>query len=212
MTPRQALVGTRAPDFSLPCTRMPDSGRQHVALSDYLGRWLILMFYPRDFSLVCPTELTALSARIEALRSRECDVLGATAAQILPSLLSAAAVARGDDSDRAGTVGAATPTERCGAQRTTPGIGVRVSRTLRAGPPALDAGRIPPGVAIREVLPGSPAEAAKLQADTMITRVNGQNVQTPADYYDAAAKAKDVLTLQVTKNEGGSEEVALKLR
>jgi alkyl hydroperoxide reductase subunit AhpC/predicted Ser/Thr protein kinase len=76
MTPRQALVGTRAPEFSLSCTRVPGSGRQHVALSDYLGRWLVLTFYPRDFSLVCPTELTALSARIEALRSRECDVLG----------------------------------------------------------------------------------------------------------------------------------------
>jgi S1-C subfamily serine protease len=83
---------------------------------------------------------------------------------------------------------------------------------LRNPPPSLDAGRIPPGVAIREVLPGSPAEAAKLQVDTMITRVNGQNVQTPPEYYEAATKAKDALTLQITKNEGGSEEVALKLR
>jgi len=83
---------------------------------------------------------------------------------------------------------------------------------LRNPPPSLEAARIPPGVGIREVLPGSPAQAAKLQADTMITRVNGQNVNTPAEYYDAAGKASGVLTLQVTKPEGGSEEVALKLR
>src|SRR5207244_374450 len=35
----------------------------------------VLMFYPRAFSSVCPTELTALSTRIEEFRGRECDVL-----------------------------------------------------------------------------------------------------------------------------------------
>jgi alkyl hydroperoxide reductase subunit AhpC/aminoglycoside phosphotransferase (APT) family kinase protein len=45
-------------------------------LADYRDRWLILVFYPRDFSLVCPTELTALSARVEEFRRRGCDILG----------------------------------------------------------------------------------------------------------------------------------------
>jgi alkyl hydroperoxide reductase subunit AhpC len=45
-------------------------------LSDYRDRWLILVFYPRDFSLVCPTELTALSARMADFARRGCDVLG----------------------------------------------------------------------------------------------------------------------------------------
>jgi serine/threonine protein kinase len=36
----------------------------------------MLVFYPRDFSLVCPTELTALSARLEELQSRGCELLG----------------------------------------------------------------------------------------------------------------------------------------
>jgi alkyl hydroperoxide reductase subunit AhpC/predicted Ser/Thr protein kinase len=70
-----ARVGRRAPQFELPCTRGPGSTRQ-VRLDDYLDRWLILVFYPRDFSLVCPTELTALSARIEEFRGLECDILG----------------------------------------------------------------------------------------------------------------------------------------
>ena len=35
------------------------------ALEDYRGGWLLLLFYPRDFSLVCPTELIGLSQRFE---------------------------------------------------------------------------------------------------------------------------------------------------
>jgi alkyl hydroperoxide reductase subunit AhpC len=70
-----ARVGRRAPEFELPCTRGAGSTRQ-VALADYRDRWLILVFYPRDFSLVCPTELTALSARAEELARRGCDILG----------------------------------------------------------------------------------------------------------------------------------------
>jgi alkyl hydroperoxide reductase subunit AhpC len=45
-------------------------------LDDYLDRWLVLVFYPRDFSLICPTELTALSRQIEEFRRRDCEVLG----------------------------------------------------------------------------------------------------------------------------------------
>jgi peroxiredoxin len=49
---RNAIVGTRAPTFSLPCTDGSPSGRRHMSLDDYLDRWLLLLFYPRDFSLV----------------------------------------------------------------------------------------------------------------------------------------------------------------
>jgi alkyl hydroperoxide reductase subunit AhpC len=47
-----------------------------VTLDDFRDRWLILVFYPRDFSLVCPTELTALSTRFEEFHRRGCDILG----------------------------------------------------------------------------------------------------------------------------------------
>jgi alkyl hydroperoxide reductase subunit AhpC/predicted Ser/Thr protein kinase len=68
-------VGQRAPDFGLQCTRGPEPSRRRVALADYQGRWLILAFYPRDFSLVCPGELTALSVRIKEFHRRGCDLL-----------------------------------------------------------------------------------------------------------------------------------------
>ena len=71
-----SLVGRIAPDFDLACTVRPERRASRVALGDFQGRWLILVFYPRDFSLVCPTELTALSARIDELGARGCEVLG----------------------------------------------------------------------------------------------------------------------------------------
>lgn len=69
------MVGKLAPDFKLPCTHGAPSSRRELGLADYRGRWVILIFYPRDFSLVCPTELTAISTRIEEFRRRGCDVL-----------------------------------------------------------------------------------------------------------------------------------------
>jgi alkyl hydroperoxide reductase subunit AhpC len=69
------MVGRIVPDFDLPCTRVPGSTLQRARLEHYCGRWLLLMFYPRDFSLVCPTELTAISTRLEDFRQHGCDVL-----------------------------------------------------------------------------------------------------------------------------------------
>ena len=45
------------------------------------------------------------------------------------------------------------------------------------------------GVAIREVVPGSAADKARLQPEKLITHVNGRAVLTPADYYKAIARA-----------------------
>jgi alkyl hydroperoxide reductase subunit AhpC len=44
-------------------------------LVDYRGRWLTLVFYPRDFTLVCPTELIALGLRLEDFHTRQCEIL-----------------------------------------------------------------------------------------------------------------------------------------
>src|SRR5262245_42758286 len=52
MAARSATVGARAPDFSLPITTGPGSERRLASLADYQDRWLMLLFYPRDFSLV----------------------------------------------------------------------------------------------------------------------------------------------------------------
>ena len=71
-----ARVGYPAPDFKLPCAEARDENRRSIKLGDHAGRWLALMFYPRDFSFVCPTELTSFSARCLDFAHRNCDLLG----------------------------------------------------------------------------------------------------------------------------------------
>ncbi|MDE1977505.1 MAG: peroxiredoxin [Elusimicrobia bacterium] len=51
---------------------------KEVKLSDYAGKWLVLFFYPLDFTFVCPTEIVAFSDRIEDFRKHNCEILGAS--------------------------------------------------------------------------------------------------------------------------------------
>jgi peroxiredoxin (alkyl hydroperoxide reductase subunit C) len=73
-----AKVGKPAPDFNLPSTKNMETLAENISLSDYKGKWLILLFYPLDFTFVCPTELTAFSDRIEELNGIGAEVLGAS--------------------------------------------------------------------------------------------------------------------------------------
>lgn len=71
------FIGKQAPTFELEC--IDGSGKRSTTKSsDLLGSWTLLFFYPRDFSFVCPTELIALSARMENFRSRGCQILAAS--------------------------------------------------------------------------------------------------------------------------------------
>ena len=71
-----AKVGQPAPDFNLPSTKNMETLKENVSLADYKGKWLVLMFYPLDFTFVCPTELTAFSDRLEELQEIGAEVLG----------------------------------------------------------------------------------------------------------------------------------------
>lgn len=71
-----AKVGQSAPDFDLPSTKNLETLKENVKLSDYKGKWLILLFYPLDFTFVCPTELTAFSDRIDELNGIGAEVIG----------------------------------------------------------------------------------------------------------------------------------------
>jgi peroxiredoxin (alkyl hydroperoxide reductase subunit C) len=71
-----AKVGMPAPDFNLPSTKNLETLKENVTLGDYKGKWLILMFYPLDFTALCPTELTAFSDRLEEVQGLGAEVLG----------------------------------------------------------------------------------------------------------------------------------------
>ncbi|MBA4542999.1 peroxiredoxin [Thermoactinomyces daqus] len=69
-------VGLPAPDFDLLSTKDLSSLNERIKLRDYQGKWLLLFFYPYDFSFVCPTELRALSERYEEFKDLDCEVIG----------------------------------------------------------------------------------------------------------------------------------------
>lgn len=48
---------------------------KEVSLSDYKGKYVILFFYPFDFTFVCPTEIMAFNAIIDDLRAKGAEVL-----------------------------------------------------------------------------------------------------------------------------------------
>ncbi|KAH9033818.1 2-cysteine peroxiredoxin [Lactarius pseudohatsudake] len=52
-------IQSPAPVFSV--TALIDGSFKEVSLGDYLGQWVILMFYPLDFTFVCPTEILAFN-------------------------------------------------------------------------------------------------------------------------------------------------------
>lgn len=71
-----AKVGQPAPDFNMPSTKNIDTLADNVKLSDYKGKWLILLFYPLDFTFVCPTELIHFSERLEEFQGVGAEVVG----------------------------------------------------------------------------------------------------------------------------------------
>jgi peroxiredoxin 2/4 len=67
-------VGTTAPDFT--ATAVYDQEFKEVKLSNYRGQYVVLFFYPLDFTFVCPTEITAFSDRYGDFKSINTEVLG----------------------------------------------------------------------------------------------------------------------------------------
>jgi peroxiredoxin (alkyl hydroperoxide reductase subunit C) len=68
------LVQKPAPDFK--ATAVDGKLFKEIKLADYKGKWLVLFFYPLDFTFVCPTEITAFSDRIEDFKKIGAQVLG----------------------------------------------------------------------------------------------------------------------------------------
>nr|ARW60624.1 2-Cys peroxiredoxin [Polysiphonia sp.] len=67
-------VGDKAPDFS--ATAVYEQEFKQVRLSDYVGKYLILLFYPLDFTFVCPTEIIAFSDMYDQIKSLNAEILG----------------------------------------------------------------------------------------------------------------------------------------
>ncbi|MFT7183762.1 MAG: peroxiredoxin (alkyl hydroperoxide reductase subunit C) [Oceanicoccus sp.] len=70
-------VGLPAPEFTAPAFHK-GSVDIKVSLEDYRGKWVLLFFYPLDFTFVCPTELYELTALQSEFEAANCQILGAS--------------------------------------------------------------------------------------------------------------------------------------
>jgi peroxiredoxin 3 len=69
-----ALVQKPAPNFQ--GTAVVNNDFKEIKLADFKGKYLVLFFYPLDFTFVCPTEIIAFSDRIEEFRKLNTEVVG----------------------------------------------------------------------------------------------------------------------------------------
>jgi len=67
--------GMKAPDFELEAFNPVEKRVVKVKLSDFKGKWLVLCFYPADFTFVCATELSAMSHAYDTLKKMIVEVL-----------------------------------------------------------------------------------------------------------------------------------------
>lgn len=73
-------IGDKFPSFKLQATVGTDikSAFTEIDNSTYSGKWLLVFFYPKDFTFVCPTEIKAFSDLADEFADRDCQVLGAS--------------------------------------------------------------------------------------------------------------------------------------
>jgi peroxiredoxin 2/4 len=68
-------IGQKAPEFTLEAV-VGRGDFKSIRLADFKGKWVLLFFYPLDFTVVCPTEIKEHSAKYVEFEKRNCVVLG----------------------------------------------------------------------------------------------------------------------------------------
>jgi peroxiredoxin (alkyl hydroperoxide reductase subunit C) len=69
------LVTREAPDFTAQAA-MPDNSFEELKLSSYKGNYVVLFFYPLDFTFVCPSEIVAFNKKLDDFKKKGCEVIG----------------------------------------------------------------------------------------------------------------------------------------
>lgn len=70
-------VGHIVPDYEFEVFH--DDKVKEVRFSDYKGKWIIVVFYPADFTFVCPTELEELAAHYGSFKELEAEIISVSA-------------------------------------------------------------------------------------------------------------------------------------
>ena len=69
------IVTKPAPDFTAQAV-MPENSIGELKLSAYRGKYVVLFFYPLDFTFVCPSEIIAFDKKLDAFKEKGCEVIG----------------------------------------------------------------------------------------------------------------------------------------
>jgi peroxiredoxin (alkyl hydroperoxide reductase subunit C) len=69
------LVTKEAPDFAAQAV-MADNSFAELKLSDYRGKYVVLFFYPLDFTFVCPSEIVAFDKALGQFKEKNAEVIG----------------------------------------------------------------------------------------------------------------------------------------
>ena len=70
-----SMIGHAAPDFSMEGV-VKGGEFKNINLKDYKGKWVVLFFYPLDFTFICPTEILEFSRRHNEFEAVNTQVLG----------------------------------------------------------------------------------------------------------------------------------------
>jgi len=70
-----SLVTREAPDFTAQAV-MANNSFEELKLSDYRGKYVLLFFYPLDFTFVCPSEIIAFDKKLSEFKEKNCEVIG----------------------------------------------------------------------------------------------------------------------------------------
>jgi len=69
------LVTQQAPDFAATAV-MADNSFEEIKLTNYRGKYVVLFFYPLDFTFVCPSEILAFNRKVEEFNKKNCELIG----------------------------------------------------------------------------------------------------------------------------------------
>jgi peroxiredoxin (alkyl hydroperoxide reductase subunit C) len=70
-----SLVTKQAPLFEAEAV-LPDNSFNKISLSAYRGKYVLIFFYPLDFTFVCPSEILAFNRQLKDFQAKKCEVLG----------------------------------------------------------------------------------------------------------------------------------------
>jgi peroxiredoxin (alkyl hydroperoxide reductase subunit C) len=70
------LIGKKAPEFKAPAVLGNNTIKEDFGLEQFKGKYVVLFFYPLDFTFVCPTEIIEFNRKLDLFKERGAEVVG----------------------------------------------------------------------------------------------------------------------------------------